>query len=124
MKHINKIDLSKIKAKQLVEKKIKANFTGTEEEYVIHALSDGDKATMMTILADRNSPYRVQNLYIMIFSAGMDIDSETTKVLYENNPVEVARVANLIRELDEDFDFMKEEEAKSAEKNSSAGTDN
>ena len=122
MKHINTIDLSKIKVKQAVEKKIKSTLTGEEEEYYIHSLSDGDKADIISIISDKNSTYRMKNLYIAILSAGMDIDSDVAEVLYQNNPVEVARVAQLIQELDNDFDFLKNEEAKEAEKNSSAGT--
>lgn len=124
MKHVNKIDLSKIKAKQLVEKKIKSTLTGEEAEYYIHSLSDGDKADIISIISDKNSTYRMKNLYIAILSAGMDIDAEVAEVLYQNNPIEVSRVAQLIQELDSDFDFLKNEEAKEAEKNSSAGTAN
>ena len=124
MKHVNKIDLSKIKAKQLVEKKIKSTLTGEEAEYYIHSLSDGDKADIISIVSDKNSTYQMKNLYIAILSAGMDIDAEVAEVLYQNNPIEVSRVAQLIQELDSDFDFLKNEEAKEAEKNSSAGTAN
>jgi hypothetical protein len=124
MKHVNKIDLSKIKVKQLVEKKIKSTLTGESADYYIHSLSDGDKADIISILSDKTSPYRMKNLYIALLSAGMDIDSDVAEVLYQNNPIEVARVAQLIQELDSDFDFLKNEEAKEAEKNSSEGTAN
>jgi len=120
MKKINKIDLSKIKAKNLVEKKIKANFTGTAEDYYIHSLTDGNKFDMMTIMSDTESPFRVQNLHVFLLAVGLDIPHETAKALYDANPVESIRVANEILKLDTDFDFVKKLEAETAEKNSSA----
>lgn len=119
MKKTNHIDLSKLNVKKLVEKKIKANFTGTEEDYYIHSLTDGNKFDMMTIMSDQDSTLRVQKLHVFLLTVGLDIPEETANAIYSSNPVEAIRVANEILKLDTEFDFLKKLEAETAEKNSS-----
>jgi hypothetical protein len=116
----NEIDLSKIKAKELPEKKIKANFDGTEKEYIIRAFSDGEKVTAEAILQTSSNVNRIRDYYVFLISTAMEIDQLIAVYLYDNVTEETIRVGQIIHEFVEEFENKKAEESKTAEKNSKA----
>lgn len=114
----NQIDLSKIKAKELPEKVIKANFDGKEKEYTIRAFSDGEKITADGILCTTSNVNRIRDYYVFILSTAMEIEQMIAGYLYDNVTEETIRVGQIIHEFVEEFEEKKAEEAKNAEKNS------
>lgn len=114
----NEIDLSKIKAKELPEKKIKANFDGNEKEYIIRAFSDGEKVSAEGILRASSNVNRIRDYYVFLISTAMEIDQLIAGYLYDNVTEEAIRVGHIIHEFIEEFENKKTEEAKTAEKNS------
>ena len=118
----NKIDLTKIPVKATVTKTIKANFEGKEKEYVIRALSDGEKFNFKNLMVD-GDVRRSSNIYIHLLSCGLGIQTQVAAFLFDNVNEEAIRVGDIIFELSKLFDESKEEEAKVAEKNSGAGTE-
>lgn len=113
----NEIDLSKISVKQLPTKKIKANFDGTEKEFTITALSDGDRATFGSILSGKDDIYRARNLYVLLIASGLGLDQDVAAYLYDNVTSEAIRVAGEVFEFDQSFVSAKNAEAEEAEKN-------
>ena len=113
----NEIDLSKIAVKELPTKKIKANFDGTEKEFTVTALSDGDRATFGSILSGKDDIYRSRNLYVLLLAAGLGLDQDVAAYLYDNVTDEAVRVAGEIFAFDQSFVKAKNAEAEKAEKN-------
>lgn len=117
----NEIDLSKIAVKETAKKTIKANFDGTEKEFEIRALSDGEKMNFASLLATAKDVYRIRNIYVFLLSCGLDIEQAVADLLFESKNAEAVRVGDEIYKLSKIFDEAKEKEAKEAEKNSEKG---
>lgn len=119
----NEIDLSKISVKELPKKTIKANFDGTEKEYEIRVLNDGEKMTLDSLLYTSRNVYRTRDLYVFLLSAGLDIEQAVAAFLFENVNAEAVRVGDEIFQFTKSFEDAKVAEAESAEKNSKKGAD-
>ncbi len=119
---MNTIDLSKISVKETAKGTVKANFEGTEKEYSIRALTDGEKANMDSLLVVSRDVFRVRNMYVFLLSCGLDIEQPVASFLFDNCTEEAMKVGDAVYELSRSFDEAKETEAKAAEKNSAGGT--
>lgn len=117
---MNNIDLSKIPVKETAKQVIKANFEGTEKEYTIRALNDGEKLNL-TVMLTKRDVMAVKNLYVMLLVCGMDIEQSVAEYLFDNVNAEAIRVGEQISKLSEMFETAKKKEAESAEKNSDKG---
>lgn len=119
----NDFDLSKIAVKELPKKVIKANFEGTEKEYEIRALNDGEKMTLDSLLYTSRNVYRTRDLYVFLLAAGLDIEQAVAAFLFENVNAEAVRVGDEIFNFTKGFEDAKAAEAEKAEKNSKKGAD-
>ena len=119
---MNTIDLSKISVKETAKGTIKANFEGTEREYSIRALTDGEKANMDSLIVTSRDVFRVRNMYVFLLSCGLDIEQAVASFLFDNCTEEAMKVGDAVYELSKSFDEAKNKEVRDAEKNSEAGT--
>lgn len=118
----NKIDLSKIPVKETAKKTIRANFDGSEKEYEIRALTDGEKNNLMSLFSSAKDVYRFRNIYVFLLSCGLDIEPDVAAFLYDNVNTEAIRVGDEIFSLLNLFEKEKVKEAEEAEKNSGKET--
>lgn len=113
----NFIDLSKIKAKELPKKTIKANLDGEEREYEIHALSESNRNDLIVLLLGE-APDRLTQSRILCLARGLDIDIATaTALLNSESADEAGRVADAVFELTDIYQRAKDAETEEAEKN-------
>ena len=119
----NEIDLSKIAVKELPTKIIKANFDGVEKDYTIRALNDGEKMSMDSLLYTSRNVYRTRDLYVLLLTAGLDIEQAVAAFLFDNVNAEAVRVGDEIFQFTKSFEDAKTAEADKAEKNSNAGAE-
>lgn len=119
----NKIDLSKIPVKETAKKHIRANFDGTEQDYEIRALTDGERANLNSLLTRGKDVFRVRNIYVCLLSCGLDIDEAVADLLYDNVTAEAMRVGDQIFHFSREFEAGKVREAEDAEKNSKKGAE-
>lgn len=119
----NDFDLTKIPVKELPKKVIKANFEGTEKEYEIRALSDGEKMTLDSLLVTARNVFRTRDLYVFLLATGLDIDQAIAAFLFENANAEAVRVGDEIFQFAKSYEDAKAAEAEKAEKNSKKGAD-
>ena len=117
----NEIDLSKIAVKETPKKVIKANFDGTERDYEIRALNDGEISNLMGLGSAAQNIFRSRNLHVCLLTCGLGINPEVADFLFSNVNAEAVRVADEIFALSNVFEKEKVEEAKEAEKNSKKG---
>lgn len=121
---MNKIDLSKIKVKEIPTKTIKANFEGVEKDYTIFELQQAQLVQLNTFRESINDYMRVRTSVVFTLSAGLQIEFSTAEFLFDNCTLEAVRVANLIYDFAADVQEEKVKEAEEAEKNSQTETQN
>lgn len=119
----NQLDLSKIAVKEMPTKVIKANFDGTEKEYTIRSLTEGEMVNFQALLVARRDVMRVRSMYIMLLSCGLGWEQDVCDILWDNCNAEAMRVGDAIWEFHNSVEKAKAEEAEKAEKNSRKGAE-
>lgn len=113
----NFIDLSKVRAKELPKRKLRANLDGTEREYEIHALSESHRNDLIVLLLSEQ-PDRLTQSRVLCLARGLDIDIATATALLDSDASdEAGRVADAVFELTDIYQRSKDKEAEEAEKN-------
>ena len=118
----NKIDLSKLPVKKLAKKWVKANFDGTEKKYEIRELTQGERVELTGFFTEKNVR-RTQNVYVLLLSCGLDIDSQQAELLFDHCTEEAMRVGDEVYKLSGMVTEAEEEEMAEAEKNSETEAD-
>ncbi len=113
----NEIDLSKIPVKEQATAVIKANLDGSEKEFTIRALTDGEKRNFFNIASGALDSFRFKKIYICLLSCGLGIDPDIAEVIFDHNTAEATRVGDEIFTLSEMETKAKADEAAEAEKN-------
>lgn len=115
------IDLSKIPAKEVPRKTVKANFGDGEKEYWIRSLDDADRMCVQMLYAvDQRDVRRPFELYVLLLTAGLEAingSQETARWLVRNCTDAAMDVGNEIYSLTLEFFKAKDAEAEEAEKN-------
>ncbi len=118
----NSIDLSKINVKETPKKIIKANFDGTEKDFEIRALNDGERVNFFSLLGSGKDVHRTRNMYVYLLTCGLNIEDSVAAILFDNVNAETIRVGDEVFKLSNLFEEAKAQEAENAEKNSAAET--
>lgn len=113
----NQLDLSKIAVKEMPTKVIKANFDGTEKEYTIRSLTEGEMVNFQALLVARRDVMRVRSMYIMLLSCGLGWEQDVCDILWDNCNAEAMRVGDEIFQFHQSVEEAKAKEAEKAEKN-------
>lgn len=119
---MNTIDLSKIKIRETPVKEIKVNFEGTEKTASIRGLTDGERASFISVGSENENPFRIRNMYVLLLACGLDISEKVAGVLYDHCHAEAVRVGDEIFNLSQDFIEAQNKEQSEAEKNSNGET--
>lgn len=119
----NQLDLSKIAVKEMPTKVIKANFDGTEKEYTIRTLTEGEWVNFQALLVSRRDVMRVRSMYIMLLTCGLGWEQDVCDILWDNCNAEAMRVGDEIFNFHKSFEEEKIKETEKAEKNSPKGAE-
>ena len=114
------IDLSKIKAKELPTKTVKANFGDGEKEYQVRALNDMDRIELARHVTNKSEVFVNSKVYLIALVGGLEAigrDEDAARVLLDACTTEALKVANEILDLTNEFYTKKSEEREKAEKN-------